>query len=403
VIRDAPGEIGLDEYRPRLLPRAALTDRDGDRLWNDYKNQMEIGFPSPATGDQWRLTAQGWVGYIPLSPELRIALRPKVPIQRLFGMMEYAYGQKTFQILEGRYPAETLDEAYERLAEVLARRVLRRARDGLVRAYVSQTEELAVVRGSLNVRRMATRPWDTRLECSYQEHTADIDDNQILAWTLFVIGRSGLCRPDRALPTVQRAFHQLQRAVTLTPVSATACVGRRYHRLNADYAPLHALCRFFLYTSGPHHTAGDRTMLPFLINMAGLFEEFVAGWMRARLPHAVRLVDQEHHTIGKGSGLSFVIDLVLRDHVTGKALAVLDTKYKCEVKTDDIAQVVAYAEMTGCTEAVLVYPIAPQRPLDARIGAIRVRSLAFDLDSDLNDAGERFLAALSITDIRGAA
>jgi hypothetical protein len=32
-----------------------------------------------------------------------------------------------------------------------------------------------------------------------------------------------------------------------------------------------------------------------------------------------------------------------------------------------------------------------------------VRSLAFDLDSDLDNAGERFLAALSITDIRGAA
>jgi 5-methylcytosine-specific restriction enzyme subunit McrC len=86
---------------------------------------------------------------------------------------------------------------------------------------------------------------------SYQEHTADIDDNQILAWTLWVIGRSGLCRPDRALLIVRHAFRQLQGAITLVPITAAMCVDRRYHRLNSDYAPLHALCRFSLAHSGP--------------------------------------------------------------------------------------------------------------------------------------------------------
>ena len=54
------------------------------------------------------------------------------------------------------------------------------------------------------------------------------------------------------------------------PVGADRCVGRTYNRLNADYEPMHALCRFFLENSGPAHARGDRSMLPFLVNMPRL-------------------------------------------------------------------------------------------------------------------------------------
>jgi len=311
-------------------------------------------------------------------------------------MLEYAYGQQTFQILSSRYESESLEDMFERLAEVLARRVLRRCRDGLVRSYITETAELSVVRGNLNVRRMAQRPWDTRLECTYQEHTADIDDNQILAWTLFVIGRSGLCRPDRALPIVRQAFRQLQGAITLVPVTAADCVGRRYHRLNSDYAPLHALCRFLLAHSGPTHTLGDHTMLPFLVDMARLYEQFVVAWLRAHLPHHLTLTAQERYDIDRASGLVFAIDVVLRDAASGAVRCVVDTKYKriTTPSTDDIAQVVAYAKAMHCHDAVLAYPFSPTRPLDATIGDVRVRSVTFVLDQDVESAGAAFLSDL---------
>ncbi|NTU80468.1 MAG: restriction endonuclease [Chloroflexales bacterium] len=387
--------IALEEDWPRSLQRDELPEAAGELLWRQYSTQVEVEFPSPATGGQWQLTAQGAVGHIPLTPELSIALLPKVPMRSLFGMLEYAYDLQSFRFLDGWYEAHSLDELYERLAEALARRVLRRCRDGLVRAYIGQNDELSVVRGSLNVRRMASRPWDTRLECDYQEHTADIDDNQILAWTLFVISRSGLCRPDRALPTVHQAFRQLQGAVTLTPVSAAACVGRRYHRLNLDYGPLHALCRFFLDSAGPHQAVGERAMLPFLVDTARLYEQFVSAWLAKHLPAGLRLAAQEPYTIDRG--LSFAIDLVIRDTITGEAHCVLDTKYKRVdmPSTSDIAQVVAYAEATGCKDALLVYPAAPQRALDAVIGDIRVRSVIFDLADDIQQAGYRLMEQIA--------
>ena len=73
-----------------------------------------------------------------------------------------------------------------------------------------------------------------------------------------------------------------------------------YHRLNRDYEVLHALCRFFLENSGPAHSSGGHTFFPFLVDMAQLFERFVAGWLQKHLPPDkllpqchVQLSDQE--------------------------------------------------------------------------------------------------------------
>jgi hypothetical protein len=61
--------------------------------------------------------------------------------------------------------------------------------------------------------------------------------------------------------------------------------------------------------------------------------------------------------------------LVLRDTSTGEILCVLDTKYKDTTTpaTDDVAQIVAYAEKMGCQEAILVYPRGLPRPFEARV------------------------------------
>ena len=201
---------------------------------------------------------------------------------------------------------------------------------------------------------------------------------------------------ERVLPTVRRAYRALRGLVSVQPCSPQDCVGRLYNRLNDDYHPLHALCRFFLEHSGPSHEVGDRTVLPFLVNMARLYELFVAEWLKAHLPSNVSLSIQEKVDVGEGDVLSFNIDLVLYDAETGKARCVLDTKYKAKEKPepDDVAQVVAYAEMKRCSEAILVYPTPLPRPLDEWVGNIRVQSIPFSLKGDLEAAGQSFLRRL---------
>lgn len=387
--------LELTEYEPKLFDRNAIPEIVGETLWRNYKTQVAVDFPSPKTEGKWQFTSQGWVGYIPATSELHIYLRPKVALSNLFGMLEYAYRLKSFRFLEGLRGCKSLEEFYEQLATVLARRVLDRGRKGFYREYLLEIERLPFVRGRLNLRKAIQAPWDTKLECHYEEHASDIEDNQILAWTLSRVARSGMCT-ERVLPTVRRAYRAIQGFVTLGPHTPEDCVGRLYNRLNEDYHPLHALCRFFLENSGPTHEMGEKTMLPFLVDMARLYELFVAEWLKAHLPEWLQLKCQESLTIGEEGTLRFQIDLVLYDAHTGKAMCVLDTKYKTPSSPEeaDVSQVVTYAEAKGCKEAILIYPTTLDTPLDERIGEIRVRSLTFSLDSNLEEAGQTFMESL---------
>jgi 5-methylcytosine-specific restriction enzyme subunit McrC len=270
-----------------------------------------------------------------------------------------------------------------------------RARKGFYRSYEPYQEPLPYLRERVNIQRWIRSPWKVNLECEYHEHTADIVDNQILAWTLYSIGRSGLCS-SQTLASVRNAYHELEGYVTVQPFHSTACIDRLYHRLNEDYRSLHALCRFFLEHSGPSHNLGDRNMIPFLIDMARLFELCVAEWLNHHLPEPWSIKIQERVYLSEDNKVYFQVDLVLINHQTGEIRCVLDTKYKTpdSPSTDDLAQVIAYADSLNCEEAVLIYPVRLKHPIDKKPGRIRVRSLTFDLSSDLDNAGQTLIQEL---------
>jgi 5-methylcytosine-specific restriction enzyme subunit McrC len=144
------------------------------------------------------------------------------------------------------------------------------------------------------------------------------------------------------------------------------------------------------------HNLGDKAMLPFLVDMASLYEQFVAGWLSQNLPPALRLKVQEPLHIGGSNPLRFMIDLVLYDAASGLPKMVLDTKYKRTAKPahSDIFQAVTYAEGKGCRQAVLIYPLPLATPLNETIGNIWLRSLTFAVDGNLDDAGHAFLQSL---------
>jgi 5-methylcytosine-specific restriction enzyme subunit McrC len=270
-----------------------------------------------------------------------------------------------------------------------------RSRKGYYREYIPENERLPYLRGQLDVRNTIKRPWNVKLKCRYEDHTADILDNQILLWTLYRIAQSGRCT-DNSIPLIRRSFRSLQGFSNLIPIRSSHCKGRNYNRLNDDYRPLHALCAFFLDQEGPSHEVGNHLMLPFLINMSRLYELFVAEWLKNHLPSNVILQYQESVSIGNDNNISFNIDMVLYDAITAMTICVLDTKYKSSLSPSptDIAQVVTYSEVKESSDAVLVYPQNLYTPLDEKIGDNRLRNLVFSLDGDLEANGQKFLDEL---------
>jgi len=387
--------LELTEYIPSQFDRKVISETLGETLWRKYSHHVSVEFPSPKTDGKWQLTSQGWVGFIPCSDQLAMALRPKVELSNLFRMLEYAYRLESFHFLDSLTYCNSLEEFYERLANVLAKRVLDRSRKGFYRAYLPESERLPFIRGRVNIRKYIQAPWDVKVHCHYEEHTPDISENQILSWTLFQIAHSGMCS-SRVLPTVRKAFHSLRGLTSIKSFKPRDCIARLYNRLNDDYQPLHALCRFFLDHSGPSHDLGDRTMLPFLVNMARLYELFVSEWLKAHFPANLTLRIQEKVDVGEYETLTFKIDLVLYDSETGNALCVLDTKYKAKEKpeTDDVAKVVTYAEMKGCQKAFLIYPAPLSIPYNGKFGKIQVKSMVFPLSGDIEKAGHIFMKSL---------
>jgi 5-methylcytosine-specific restriction enzyme subunit McrC len=389
--------LELKEYQPRLVAHADLSPDDGEYLFRQYAQQVDVEFPSPKTDHQWRLTANGWVGYIPLPSGKGIYIAPKVPIHNLFGMLEYAYSLKSFHFLDGQVQCHTLRELYDRFAYILAHGVLSRTRKGLYRTYIPINKTLSHLRGRLDVRRMVRHPTSTDLACRFKRHTSDVEENQILAWSLSRIAHGHQCN-DWVLPAVRRAYRAIHPAVTITPFNGKDCVGRSYNRLNDDYRPLHMLCRFFLDHTGPSHELGDQASIPFLVNMGRLYELFVAEWLRAHLPSTIGIKVQD--VLNIGPGLRFNLDITLFDASTSEVKYILDTKYKdvSHSSTEDVAQVVAYSKAKNCTDAILVYPSSVENGHDVWIGhEIRVRDVAFSLDGDLEQAGQNFMNCLGLT------
>lgn len=384
----------LREHEDLSVARDKIAYADGESLWRNYGRYLNVEFPSPKTGGSWKLTPKGYVGQIRQDDKLEFWLQPKVGVANLFGMLEYAYS------LDPRFRDEligcsSVDELFERLASILADRVLLRAKRGFYRSYVGRRERLSYIRGRIELKRQLRQAWIPEVHCKFEEQTSDIEENGILLWTLKTILRSGFCS-SRVAPKVRRAFRTLRGVVSEQAYSARDCSGRDYNRLNIDYQPMHCLCRFFLENTGPGHDRSDSSMLPFLVNMNSLFEKFVAEWLRRNtaMPHTFKAHQKTAH--GDDCPLSFDPDLVLLDQDSGVKVAVLDTKYKSPDKpaNSDVFQVTSYAEAHGCSEAFLIYPEELSNPLDVEVGRIRVRSIAFAIGTDIESGGRAFLAQL---------
>ena len=381
--------IRLPEFDEVSLPADALSECDVQGFHTRFHAQVEIETPSFKNNHRWVLKNRGWVGYLPMRDDLWLHLEPKVPIANLFRMLEYAYDLKSFEFLDGLIGCDSLQDLYSRLAMLLAGRIRTRIRRGIFRTYVDHHDRLAVIKGAPDIQKAAARPWDPHLYCTFDEHTSDLPENQILAWTLDRILADGICTDD-ARRMVGKAYREMLPMCATIPYSAADCEGRSYTRLNEDYRELHALCRFFLDHAGPHHGSGGRTMVPFKVDMARLFELYVARWLKRHLDPGIVVESQLNVQVAPNHPLRFVPDLVLSDRETGEILCVLDTKYKGHASPTpaDVSQVIAYAHVLGCREAVLVYPVDVILPLRVLKRGVLVRTADFALCAEGNLAGQ---------------
>jgi len=388
-------ELILKEHESLHLRSDELDSEMGHRLWSSFGAYIDVEFPNPRNDHHWVIKNNGFVGILPVSEDLTVYLESKTELAVVFSMLEWAWDLKQFKVFDEVRGCEEVQEIYERLTSILASRVSARVRQGLYREYMAQQEYLGAVRGTPLVSDHIKRPWRLIPECIHDEHTADMEDNQIPLWALNRILHSGICG-DRTMGKVRKAYRSLSSMVSLEQVRAEQCRGRAYSRLNEDYRALHALSRFFIEQAGPTHRVGDKDMLPFVLNIATLYEKFVAKWLDANLPNNFSINDQERLILSKPHDIKAQVDLVLYDRSTQEAVAVLDTKYKTggTPSNDDIYQVNTYANAMGTALALLVYPDDTHKNIDVRIGDVWIKSLTFSTKEAPETSGKSFVEKL---------
>jgi len=388
--------IELKENDPNLFDADNISQIEGMRIYEQYDlkgYKISVEFPTPKTNNCWKLTAKNWVGHISITPKLQIIIHPKIKLINLFRMFEYAYKipESSFCFLEGLAHCQSIEDFFGGLAKYLTFQILSLSQKGLYKAYEEKKQMLPYIRGRVDINSYFHFPWKVKLRCSYQDITIDNQENQILIWTLYCIAHNELCPKDLVM-NIRQAYRILRNTVSLRPYSACDLNNRSYNNLNRNYQQLHAICRFFLDHSGPFHEIGAKKMVPFLVEMPHLYQLFIAEWLKTYLPQKFTIKYLDRISIGNGA-LRFEIDMVIYDSY-GNSVCVLDAKYKSKLEIMDVHQIHTYADIKNCQNAILVYPMALTNVLDTNIRNIRVRSLNFTINADIEEAGQKFLEDL---------
>jgi len=389
--------LELLEYNSLYLNKENFSEENAEYVYRNHKAKIEIVWPNPTNLHKWKLSSQGWVGYIPISETLGINLKPKTSIENLFGMLEYAYDLKSFELLDNKFKSDSITDFFERLVVILTERILLRMQQGLYKAYVLESSTLPYVRGRINTNKLYQTMINPLINCQYEEHTFDIEENQIIMWTLYLILRSGLLKTEKVKKLISKVERTLHNYVSIVSFKSDSCIDRTYNRLNYDYEILHKLCRFFLDNLGPTHELGERDMLPFLIKMQSLFEKFIGKWVSKKIDRTkYSLKLQESFELGESSQLKMRPDMILFDVQKNIPVCVLDMKYKIgeTVSNEDYNQMIAYADALGCENAILIYPQHLKSPFNVKVKNIRVQSLVFNLGLPIDEGGEIFLREL---------
>lgn len=206
-----------------------------------------------------------------------------IPIRNLYYLLCYAWDN-----LEeaGTVDVQELDD-FDRIEDlfgtVLARGVIRVARRGLDRSYIDFEEELAGVRGKIELGATLKRTSlvRQRLVCSFEDLSPDVVHNQIIASTLGVLARHA--RLDPGVRSEVRLAISRMRGVSVIPLTRQVFSRVHLDRNRRAYRFLINVCRLLHDTCMVDQTSGESRFVGLdleRITQWRVFERFAARFFQ---------------------------------------------------------------------------------------------------------------------------
>ena len=351
-------ELTLREYSTRDEVEVAASDLDvlGDRA-------SVTVVPSVGMEGAYNLTAGSTVGVLQTGT-LSLAIRPKLPIDRVLFLISYALDVRRFKPEDFRFG--DAPDLFEAMIPGFVAQVRRAFRRGLLRGYRVEEEALHGVRGRIRFNdqirdRFGIFP---PVEVSYDDFTEDTEMNRLIKAAIVRLGRMRIRERDarRSL----RAFDRVLGQVADIEYQRGAIPDFSFNRLNRHYEPAIRLAQLILRSTSIELSRGGVRTASFLVDMNKVFEDFMVTALR----EALRVTERDFPQGASGRQLWLAGDRIrLKPDISWwegrRCVFVGDLKYK---KTDygipnaDLYQLLAYTIGADLPSGLLIYAQGEEAP-----------------------------------------
>lgn len=350
------------------------------------QQKLSVGI-GPKAGT-WTVKATQHVGTL-ATPDVEVLVRPKIPLQNLFLLLDVDLPPVAWGTLPFGYAAAT-DDLLAAFGTFFARTLERAIGNGLLRSYRPHTERLFALRGRVLLNETIRSPaTPIPVPCEFDEHTADNDENRYLKAAASRLLRTHGVRADtkqslrRHLALFDEVADTEPRAEAVDKIVLT--------RLNRHYEPALRLARLVLENLGLIDQVGGYQAASFLLDMNDLFQRWVTARLQRHLRGRLVVQAEPNVALGEGGLVPMNPDLCFsrRDEV----VYVGDIKYKLTAtgaaRAGDYYQLLAYTTAMGLDEGILIYCQSsgdvPEREVIVRNTGARLRTCAIDLRGGHDD------------------
>lgn len=366
----------LDEYETASGVRLTLEQAEALK-----SAPARLDVRHAARAGHYDVRAANVVGVL-VAPGLRVTIRPKLPVARLFYLL--GYSSRT-PMLGSLAPFDEDQDLLEVLAPHFAKALAQALSRGLVREYAERADVLHAVRGRVDVLGLVTRRFGIwpPVPCEFTDHTADTLPNRLLlAATVLLRRLTSSADVDAALGGLETRMDEVTRVRFPSSRVPTPKLDRRH----AHCEPAVRMAELVLRHMSLEVRAGSVRSTSFLIDMNALYEDFIVAAIGNAL-HGDTTRRWTKHPRGiyldEARQIRLVPDAMLKDR-SRHPVAVVDAKYKVVDGPvhADIYQMLAYCTRLRLRHAVLVYASTPPGK-DRLQGGVTIHRVPFDPGGDI--------------------
>lgn len=249
-------------------------------------------------------------------------------IRNIYYMLSYAFTTLRREDDE-EIEAESFENLHNLFAAILAKGIGRQLKQGLYREYVGRKEELAVVRGKIDmpgtIRNRIARKG--RLTCEYDELSENNLLNQILKTTVLILLQHARVEEEYKMDLKKKMLF-FSGVDTLDPFTIR-WNAIRFQRNNHTYRMLITLCQLVLEGMLMTTESGEMKLASFIDEqrMCRLYEKFILEYYAKEWKQLKALASQIAWALDDGVGTFLPVmqsDIMLS---RGKQVLIIDAKY----------------------------------------------------------------------------